>query len=132
MPSSYCHRDNVRMSKRPNEFAFEFERIVQKIFILIFDACVSAVTVDVNVFILSFGLFLQHQCRERERARENTRLHLCICLSFSFVVFDFYSALFASLPLLLLLTLFVCSVRFALLRWVLDKPIPLKSYFLCC
>lgn len=92
----------------------------------------DCVDVNVNVFILSFGLFLQHQCRERERARENTRLHSCICLSFSFVVFDFYSALLPSLPLLLLLTLFVCSVRFALLRWVLDKPIPLKSYFLCC
>lgn len=105
MPSSYCHRDNVRISKRPNEFAFEFGRIVQKIFILIFDACVSAVTVcvDVNVFILSFGLFLQHQCRERASSRKYTftfvylfifffcrfRFLFCaVCVAAAFVVVD--------------------------------------------
>lgn len=32
--------------------------------------------VDVNVFILSFGLFLQHQCRERELEK----IHVYICV----------------------------------------------------
>lgn len=47
--------------------------------------------VDVNVFILSFGLFLQHQCRERESELEKIHVYICVfvylfLLSFSIFI----------------------------------------------